>query len=82
MVDKEPKRWECIDCSHINNKTRSVFAWIEGKQRKFYVCYKCSGSIKESAEWLAWHERMVERSRPAMVAWMESRRARRLNGTI
>jgi hypothetical protein len=76
MSDKEPKRWECVDCGHINKKTRTKYAIIDGTRRTSHICYKCSGRIKESAEWLAWHERMRERTMPAMLALMNSRMVR------
>jgi hypothetical protein len=49
---REPKRWECNDCGFISKRTKT----LKLTGISFHVCFKCEGRIKESGDWLAWHE--------------------------
>jgi hypothetical protein len=73
--DKEPKRWQCTDdeCKLLSKRVRTVRVVYEGRPTRKYVCYKCRANVKESDVWLAWHKRMVIRTRPQFIAWMKSR---------
>lgn len=54
---KEPKRWQCIECDHTSNR----FAKVKTESFDIAACKNCGGIIKESDEWLYWHEKQTER---------------------
>lgn len=53
---KVPKKWECKNCGFKSKNSKTLRIGGLG----FARCSKCSGSVKESEEWLKWYNEEME----------------------